>query len=45
MNCEMFIVLAQKSSIVSLKKYYRFMKKVLSFSVEDNIWLKGKCYL
>ena len=53
MNCEMFIVLAQKkvllfrlkSTIIFIKKYYRFMKKVLSFSVEDNIWLKGKCYL
>ena len=45
MNCEMFIVLVQKSSIFSLKKYYHFHEKVLSFSVEDNIWLKGRCYL
>ena len=42
MNCEMFIVLAQKSSIVSLKKYYRFMKKVLSFYEKSTIVFCGR---
>ena len=41
----MFIVFALKSTIVSFKKYYRFVQKVLSFSSEANIELKGKYYL
>ena len=41
----MFIVFAQKSTIVSFEKYYHFFSKVLSFSSEANIGLKGKYYL
>ena len=42
MNCEMFIVLTQKSSIVSLKKYYHFHEKVLSFYEKSTIIFCGR---